>query len=64
MKDNKSSFMILISARIKDKPSKQTSFTKPSGYNARKVISEVCTSFVLQCTVSGRECKHKKDVEA
>ena len=37
MKDNKSSFMILISARIKDKPSKQTSFTKHSGYNARKV---------------------------
>ena len=24
------------------------------GYNARKVISEVYTSFVLQCTVSGR----------
>jgi len=24
------------------------------GYNARKVISEVYASFVLQCTVSGR----------
>jgi len=24
------------------------------GYNARKVISEVCASFVLQRTVSGR----------
>ena len=24
------------------------------GFNARKVISEVYTSFVLQCTVSGR----------
>ena len=24
---------------------------------ARKVISEVYTSFVLQCTVSGRQCK-------
>ena len=34
------------------------------GYNARKVISEVCASFVLQCTVSGRYCKHKTDVEA
>ena len=34
------------------------------GYNARKVISEVYTSFVLQCTVSGRQCKHKTDVES
>ena len=34
------------------------------GYNGRKVISEVCASLVLQCTVSGRECKHKTDVEA
>ena len=25
-----------------------------NGYNARKVISEVYASFVLQCTVSGR----------
>jgi len=24
------------------------------GYNARKVVSEVYASFVLQCTVSGR----------
>ena len=24
------------------------------GYNARKVISEVYASFVMQCTVSGR----------
>ena len=24
------------------------------GYNARKVFSEVCASFVLQCNVSGR----------
>ena len=24
------------------------------GFNTRKVISEVCASFVLQCTVSGR----------
>ena len=31
--------------------------------NARKVISEVYASFVLQCTVSGRKCKHKTDVE-
>jgi len=37
MKDNKSSFMILIPARIKDKPNKQTIFTKYSGYNAREV---------------------------
>ena len=34
------------------------------GCNARKVISEVYTSFVLQCTVTGRQCKHKMDVEA
>ena len=34
------------------------------GFNARKVISEVYTSFVLQCIVSGRWCKHKTDVEA
>jgi len=34
------------------------------GYNARKVISEVYASFELQCTVSGRQCKHRKDVEA
>ena len=27
---------------------------KIQGCNARKVISEVYTSFVLQCTVSGR----------
>ena len=34
------------------------------GCNARKVISEVFTSFVLQCTVSGRWSKHKTDVTA
>ena len=34
------------------------------GRNARNVISKVYASFVLQCTVSGRECKHKTDVEA
>ena len=28
--------------------------TLPQGYNARKVILEMYTSFVLQCTVSGR----------
>ena len=28
--------------------------TSAQGYNARKVISEVYASFVLQCTVSGR----------
>ena len=28
--------------------------TVVQGYNARKVISEVYASFVLQCTVSGR----------
>ena len=28
-----------------------------------QVISEVYASFVLQCTVSGRQCKHKTDVE-
>jgi len=32
------------------------------GYNARKFISELYASFVLQCTVSGRYCKHKSDV--
>ena len=32
------------------------------GYNARKIISEVCASFVLQCTVSGRLFKHKPDM--
>ena len=26
----------------------------PKGYNARKVISEVYASFVLQCAVTGR----------
>ena len=31
------------------------------GTNARKVISEVYASFVLQCTVSGWYCKHKTD---
>jgi len=34
------------------------------GYNARKIISEVYASFALQCTVSGRYCKHKTDVTA
>jgi len=34
------------------------------GFNARKVILEVYASFVLHCTVSVRECKHKTDVEA
>ena len=34
------------------------------GFNARKVISEVYASFVLQCTVTGRKFKHKTDVEA
>ena len=34
------------------------------GWNARKVISEVYASFVLQCTVTGRQFKHKMDVEA
>ncbi len=28
--------------------------TRPQGYNARKVISELYASFVLQCTVTGR----------
>ena len=37
---------------------------KMQGSNARKVISEMYASFVLQCTVSGRQCKHKTDVEA
>ena len=32
------------------------------GTNARKVISEVYTFFVLQCTVFGRKSKHKTDV--
>jgi len=32
------------------------------GSNARKVISEVYTIFVLQCTVFGRKSKHKTDV--
>ena len=34
------------------------------GCNARKVISEVYASCVLQCNVSWRLCKHKTDVEA
>ena len=34
------------------------------GCNARKVISQVYASFVLQCTVSGREYNHKTDVKA
>ena len=34
------------------------------GTNARKVISEVYTFFVLQCTVFGRKSKHKTDVTA
>ena len=34
------------------------------GTNARKVISEVCASFVLQCTVFGRKSRHKMDVTA
>ena len=34
------------------------------GCNARKVISELYTSFVLQCTVSRRQCKDKTDVKA
>ena len=34
------------------------------GFNARKVISEVYASFVLQCTVFGRKSKHKTDVTA
>ena len=33
-------------------------------YNARKVILEVYASFVQQCTVSGRLCKHMTDVTA
>ena len=34
------------------------------GTNARKVILEVYTFFVLQCTVFGRKSKHKTDVTA
>jgi len=34
------------------------------GTNARKVISEVYTFFVLQCIVFGRKSKHKTDVTA
>ena len=34
------------------------------GRYARKVISELYASFVLQRTVSGRYCKHKTDVTA
>ena len=30
-----------------------TCYTMRQGYNARKVISEMYASFVLQCTVSG-----------
>ena len=33
-------------------------FNQFQGCKARKVISEVFTSLVLQCTVSGRWCKH------
>ena len=29
-------------------------FRSEQGFNARKVISEVYASFVLQCTVTGR----------
>ena len=38
----------------------QKSFLYPwhQGTNARKVISEVFTFFVLQCTVFGRKSKH------
>ena len=39
-------------------------FTLHQGTNARKVISEVCAFFVLQCTVFGRKSKHKTDVRA
>ena len=38
--------------------------TCPQGCNARKVISEVYASFVLQCTVFKRKSKHKTDVTA
>ena len=34
------------------------------GYNARKLISEVYTFFVLQCTVFGWKSKHKTEVAA
>jgi len=34
------------------------------GTNARKVISEEFASFVLQCTVFGRQCKYNTDVTA
>ena len=34
------------------------------GTNAKKVISEVYTFFVLQCTVFGRKSNHKTDVTA
>ena len=33
------------------------------GYNARKVISEVYASFVLQCTVSGIHLSYKKSMK-
>ena len=35
-------------------PNAAHSISPGQGYNARKVISEVYASFVLQCTVSGR----------
>ena len=34
------------------------------GCNARKVISELYTFFLLQCTVFGQKSKHKRDVTA
>ena len=43
---------------------KQFVVYKGQGTNARKVISEVYTFFVLQCTVFGRKSKHKTDVTA
>ena len=35
-----------------------TGVNQTQGFNARKVISDVYASFVLQCTVSERLCKH------
>jgi len=38
--------------------------SQDQGTNVRKVISEVYTFFILQCTVFGRKSKHKTDVTA
>ena len=50
----KTKYIIITLSDLCLKPLQSIRVVMVQGCNARKVISEVYTSFVLQCTVSGR----------